>query len=286
MKRWFGWVKALPWDRCSGCTGIPFLFSKDLVADGRPKRIMLLGEDLVAFRDLGAEGRPRCQCLRASRRADDVRTQRGLWLALRLSRLEIRRHRRGGGYPGRAGQEPVEGKGQDYRLPVPGTQRRGLDLHGPADRRSAGAAESGMESGSGRKRPSFDANPGMQLAAGAGGRNRFRPCADPAQPHRFQGRDQQMAGDARPASDFRVHAAGFWHEHRSEAAAGRTDQLLAGQPVHAAVLFAGAAAVDISRAERPRLGSDGRQSHNLPDVFLPPIRAAAGAHARGVRTWP
>ena len=30
---------------------IPFLFSKDLVADGRPKRIMLLGEDLVAFRD-------------------------------------------------------------------------------------------------------------------------------------------------------------------------------------------------------------------------------------------
>ena len=30
---------------------IPFFFSKDLVADGQPKRIMLLGEDLVAFRD-------------------------------------------------------------------------------------------------------------------------------------------------------------------------------------------------------------------------------------------
>ena len=29
---------------------IPFLFSKDLVADGQPKRMMLLGEDLVAFR--------------------------------------------------------------------------------------------------------------------------------------------------------------------------------------------------------------------------------------------
>ena len=30
---------------------IPFLFSKDLAADGQPKRIKLLGEDLVAFRD-------------------------------------------------------------------------------------------------------------------------------------------------------------------------------------------------------------------------------------------
>ena len=30
---------------------IPFLPSKDLVKDGQPKRIRLLGEDLVAFRD-------------------------------------------------------------------------------------------------------------------------------------------------------------------------------------------------------------------------------------------
>jgi phthalate 4,5-dioxygenase oxygenase subunit len=30
---------------------IPFFFSRDLVADGQPKRVMLLGEDLVAFRD-------------------------------------------------------------------------------------------------------------------------------------------------------------------------------------------------------------------------------------------
>jgi len=29
---------------------IPFLLSKDLVADGQPKRVRLLGEDLVAFR--------------------------------------------------------------------------------------------------------------------------------------------------------------------------------------------------------------------------------------------
>ena len=34
---------------------IPFLPSKDLVKDGQPKRIRLLGEDLVAFRD--SEGR-------------------------------------------------------------------------------------------------------------------------------------------------------------------------------------------------------------------------------------
>jgi nitrite reductase/ring-hydroxylating ferredoxin subunit len=30
---------------------IPFMLTKDLVADGQPKRVMLLGEDLVAFRD-------------------------------------------------------------------------------------------------------------------------------------------------------------------------------------------------------------------------------------------
>ena len=30
---------------------IPFFFSKDIVVDGQPKRVMLLGEDLVAFRD-------------------------------------------------------------------------------------------------------------------------------------------------------------------------------------------------------------------------------------------
>ena len=30
---------------------IPFFFSGDLIADGQPKRVMLLGEDLVAFRD-------------------------------------------------------------------------------------------------------------------------------------------------------------------------------------------------------------------------------------------
>lgn len=30
---------------------LPFMLSKDLVTDGQPKRVMLLGEDLVAFRD-------------------------------------------------------------------------------------------------------------------------------------------------------------------------------------------------------------------------------------------
>ena len=35
---------------------IPFLFSRDLIADGQPKRIMLLGEDLVAFRDTQRAG--------------------------------------------------------------------------------------------------------------------------------------------------------------------------------------------------------------------------------------
>ena len=43
--------KGTPMGDLFRCYWAPFLFSKDLVADGQPKRVKLLGEDLVAFRD-------------------------------------------------------------------------------------------------------------------------------------------------------------------------------------------------------------------------------------------
>ena len=136
MKRWFGSAPARRWDRCSGCSGSRSSVSKDLVA-GRP----------AEARDAAGRGSGRIprydrtrrtdrQCLRASRRADDVRPQRGLRPALRLSRLEIRRDRRGDRIlPAEPAQEPAQGQGQDHGLSLQGAQRHGLGLYGPGNSR-------------------------------------------------------------------------------------------------------------------------------------------------------
>ena len=136
---------------------------------------------------------------------------------------KYRRDRRGDGYAGRAGQEPAA-RTRSRSRPIP-----------------AGSATASSGPTWARKRPNcrrcrmssgiwfpaenvhrFDARAGMQLAAGAGRRNRFRACADPAQPDRFQGPGQRVAGQARPAADLRMHAPGFRHEHRGEAPARTT----------------------------------------------------------------
>ena len=176
-----------PWDRCSGCSG--FRFALEGPGRGWPAE----AGDVARRRPGGvsrfaAARRSRRQCLRASRRADDVRPQRGLRLALRLSRLEIRRDGCGDRHAGRAGQEPVQGQGQDHGLSLQGTQRHGLGLYGPGDRRAAAAAERRMESRACGKCAGFNPGAGMQLAAGARRRDRFRACAHSAWPDRLQGR--------------------------------------------------------------------------------------------------
>ena len=56
--------------------------------DCAPVRVRLLGEDLIAFRD--TSGRIACRCLlSASAGRLVLRAQRGMWSALRLSRLEV-----------------------------------------------------------------------------------------------------------------------------------------------------------------------------------------------------
>jgi hypothetical protein len=69
---------------------IPAAQSAELVRDGAPIRLMLLGEKLIAFRD--TEGRVGVMApLSAPLRLAVPRTQRGRRHPLHLSRLEIRR---------------------------------------------------------------------------------------------------------------------------------------------------------------------------------------------------
>jgi len=121
--------------------------------------------------------------------------------AASITGWKFRRHRRGDGHAAEPGQEPVEGKGQDHRYPCRERNRHRLDLYGPADRRSAALAESRMEPGSAE-----NVHFSMRIQESTGcrrwRRNRFRPCAILHSRHRLQGRDQQVAGDARSASDF------------------------------------------------------------------------------------
>ncbi len=268
---------------------IPFLPSADLAQDGQPQRIRLLGEDLVAFRD--SEGRvgPGRPGLPASRRSADLRPQRGLRAALRLSRLEVRCDGRGHGHAGRAGAQPPQGAGAHQGVSMPRAQRHDLDLYGPGPGRSAAAAERRMESraaGAGACQP---ARPGVQLAAGRRRRDRFGARAVAAWPAGRPGHDECVDPEAGPSSDVRMHQAGFRDEHRCAAQLRRQHALLAREPVHAAVLHAGPAAVAVPGSQRARLGADRRREHALHHVLIPSFRAALPedtADLRGRAQWP
>ena len=130
------WAAARPWASCSASTGCPRLPSTELPApDGPPKKVRLLGEDLVAFRDTQGARRADRRQLPAPRRLALLRPQRGVRAALRLPRLEVRRHRPLRGHAQRAGREHLQGQGARARLSLPRRQRRRLDVHGPARRR-------------------------------------------------------------------------------------------------------------------------------------------------------
>ena len=72
---------------------LPPCLSSQLVADGDPVRLALLGEKLIAFRDSAGQIGVLRSSLPASLRLAVLRPQRGMRAALRLSRLEVR-HRR------------------------------------------------------------------------------------------------------------------------------------------------------------------------------------------------
>ena len=83
--------------------------------------------------------RPRRRVLPPPRRADVLRPQRRRGPALRLPRLEVRRHRRVRRPAERARGRHLQGQGEDQGLPLRGQGRPDLGLHGAgreASRRS------------------------------------------------------------------------------------------------------------------------------------------------------
>ena len=118
---------------------LPACLSEELPEpDGAPVRVRLLGEDLVAFRDIERQGRPRLRVLPAPPRADVLRPQRRVRAALRLPRLEVRPQRRLRRHAVGAAGLAVQDEGEDRRLSHLGRRRHGLGL--PRAARTAAAA--------------------------------------------------------------------------------------------------------------------------------------------------
>ena len=99
--------------------------------DGAPVRVRLLGEDLVAFPRHRRRGRAGRRVLPAPPRADVLRPQRRVRLALRLPRLEVRPRRHLRRHAVGTARLAVQDEGQDRGLSDLGRRRHRLDLHGP-----------------------------------------------------------------------------------------------------------------------------------------------------------
>ena len=112
---------------------MPALLSEELPErDGPPKKIKILGEDLLAFRDSdGRVGHGRA-ALPASRRQPLLRPQRGMRHPLLLPRLEVRRRRQLRRPADLAARVRLQGHDQAAGLSDAGMGRHRLGLHGPA----------------------------------------------------------------------------------------------------------------------------------------------------------
>ena len=156
---------------------LPALPSRELPeADGEPKKVRLLGEDLVAFRDTdGAVGLMAAQ-LPAPRRLAVLRPQRGVRAALRLPRLEVRRHRQLRGHAQRARREHVQGQGAG-RAPIPCHEVNGVvwAYMGPRQTPPPFPPFEITTLPADHVVPAAHDAGGVQLGAGARGRHRLRP---------------------------------------------------------------------------------------------------------------
>ena len=199
--------------------------------------------------------------LRPSRRLPVVRPQRGARAALPLSRLEIRRDRPVPGCAVRAGGERVLPADQVEILSAGGARRRAVDLYGAA-RTPAAAAGIRVRDGAAGAQLHLEAAAILQLAAGNGGRHRFKPCLLAA-PRRAA----QRSADARLARqpvqhgrrDAGVRGGGPPRRpvHRRQAQRRGRRLLLADHPVVHAVVHHDRAARQPSGA-RPFLDPDRR----------------------------
>ena len=112
---------------------MPFLPSRDLPErDGPLKRVRLLGEDLVAFRDSNGDvGLLAENCPHRGASLFFGRNESS-GLACNYPRLEVRRHRRLPRDAQRARGEQLQGQGPRHGLPRRRSQQGPVDLHGTA----------------------------------------------------------------------------------------------------------------------------------------------------------
>ena len=178
---------------------MPALLSEELPErDGPPKKIKILGEDLLAFRADRRPGRHRRAALPASRRQSLLRPQRGVRPALLLPRLEVRRRRQLRRPADLAAGVGLQGHDQAARLSDARMGRHDLGLHGPA-RDDAGAAAARARPGARRLALRHQEVAGLQLGAEPRRRDRHLALLLPA----------QGAGDrrARPRASAMAKAA-------------------------------------------------------------------------------
>src|ERR1700751_2860896 len=170
---------------------LPVLLSEELPEpDCPPRKIVVMGEELLAFRDTrglvgvidedcphrGAQprlGRRYRSALSAPWPQSLAWPQRGMRHSLRLSWLEIRHH-------GRLRRDAVllsrpqcQGPGPHPILSGPRMGRHGMGLYGPLWR-NAGTARAGNGAGAGLAPLCFEETAGLQLGAGARRLDRHR----------------------------------------------------------------------------------------------------------------
>ena len=228
---------------------LPVLLSAELPeADGPPKKIVVMGEELLAFRDSRGVVGVIDQVLSAPRRQSLARPQRGMRHPLRLSRLEIRHRRRLRRHADLLSRSQRQGPDPHQVLSGARMGRHDLGLYGPGGR-SAGIARAGNGAGAGLAPLRHQEMAGLQLGAGDGrldrhrafhlrasvlrqGRERNPRHQEALRQSADAGRDRPHALDRRrPAPGDQDHAArGRPHGRRRPAHRNR-QHLLAHRPV-------------------------------------------------------
>ena len=153
---------------------LPVLLSEELPeADGPPKKIVVMGEELLAFRDSTRRGRGHRPILPAPRRQSLARPQRGMRHPLRLSRLEVR-HRRPLRRHADVLSRPQRERPDPHQI-LSGARmgRHDLGLYGSGGS-GAGVTRIGDGAGAAVASLRLEEMAGLQLGAGAGRLDRYR----------------------------------------------------------------------------------------------------------------
>ena len=265
---------------------VPAMLSSELPApDSRPVRVLLLGEQLIAFPRHQRQGRPAGEQLPASRRVAVLRPQRRSRPALRLPRLEVRRRRQLHRHAQRARRERLPHQGQGRRLP---DARSAAGWSGPIWARAQTPPplpdlEGNMLPDARELRPRDAAR--EQLAADPRRRHRHQPRRLPAL-RRTEGRGPdpgQLLGVSAAREDRPLRG----HRHRGRRGLRRPQigrpgpGLLAHRPVVLPVLHLHAAGRAGHQEGRQRARADGRQPHH--DLTAWSAAATGRGHCNIVR---